>query len=722
MRKNTLRLRVAALSIFLMALDPGNIQSQGVADPSKIILEVEGKADVTSADGSYVHVVFKARYGIVQPQEIAPTRQQYPGEVKEGQPFMIYLKYLDGQMVEGSASGLGHPVKLYDCSKPQKVYWQGAGQGRVEDRLANLGHIQGPMPDGSVSLDVRPGAFLFAPCDTPNADKQDWEDYASGLWQDQWPAATISYSDLHKLDKLDRTWTGLPALDIPGTHTTSSLHIRAIGSEDVEVILIPQDGYDKWMPKAGLDETKEGNQLRVTVELRKKGTDQKPLWTTADKITFQLVDTSKQPGTCLNWPPPKETKKPADFDLKIDRDKNPDLDVKPDGQSATSKKPDQQQMTIKISSYDWGGWSKLQVSVDLSNGQKGVHAHLQGKPSIEEVSIPKDDNNNHVADVWEVKGEPTDATADEDLLPKGDHNGDVLSYYEEYRGFQMSSRSTSMPYAEGRTIDWDHVRTDPSRKDIFIYNEGKLPLESFGVSGMAIHVLEVGEFIDESFTNGERQNPLVVNFNYGYAHLGKDEANMHVIRLINGVPPDDPTRLGEVYPAGDARTPKDAVAVYVNLNGLLACSFKEKEFDNELAHELAHACSVKHHGDDDYVAAEIFQRMTGGQFKPMQTQCGLTKKGTSAVCDVSVPQGQFSGAMQCIMRYHGSNGYYVQANGPFQWKDKNGQWVYGDLYGPTEEPGTIFCDNSSNSNIRFGPAMTGRGNCKEQFCVNDLKH
>jgi len=67
----------------------------------------------------------------------------------------------------------------------------------------------------------------------------------------------------------------------------------------------------------------------------------------------------------------------------------------------------------------------------------------------------------------------------------------------------------------------------------------------------------------------------------------------------------------------------------------------------------------------------------------------------------------------------------VQANGPFQWKDKNGQWVYGDLYGPTEEPGKIFCtrqDKSSSSNIRFGPALTGRGNCSEQFCVNDLKH
>ncbi len=724
MRKYAHRLVIAALSIFLMAVNSGNIQSQGVPDASNIILEVEGKADVTSEDGSFVHVVLKARYGIAPAQEIAPTRQQYPGEVKDGQPFMIYLKYLDGQMIEGSASGTGHSVKVYDCSKPKKVYWQGAGQGRVEDKLANLGHIQGPSPNGSVSLDLSPGAFLFTPCDTPNADNQDWADYASGLWQ-EWPAATISYSELHNLDKLNRTWNAPERFDIPGIHDTSTLHIRAVGSEDVEVVLIPQDGYEKWMPIAGLDETKAGNQLRVKVELRRKGTDQKPLWTTANKFTFQLVDTSHQPGTCLNWPPPEQTKWPADFDFKIDKDQNPDLDVQPDGQSATSKKPDLQQMSIWISSYDWGGWSKLQVSADLSNGQKNVAAKLQGQPGVKEVSIPKDDNNNHVADAWEVTGESTDAMADEDSSPTGDHNGDVLSYYEEYRGFHISSQITPVPYIEGRTLDRNHVRTDPGRKDIFIYDKGNLGLGYFAASGMAIHGLQKDEFTKVDVNDPKKENSLVVNFNYGYAHLGDDKANMHVIQLIDGVPPDDPSRLGEAYPGPDPSTPKKVVAVYINRGGLKACKFGDKELQNEIAHELAHACSVKHHGYGDYNAAEIFQSMPGGQFKPMRTECGLTKEGTPANCYVSVPHGQFSGTMQCIMRYHGSNGYYEKANGPFRWIDKNGQWAQGDLYGPTEEPGKIFCtgdDDTSNPNVKLGPAMKGWGNCSEQFCVNDLKH
>jgi hypothetical protein len=724
MRKYTHRLLVAALSILLLAFNPRNSQSQGNQDASNIILEVEQKADVTGNDGE-LHVVLKGRYRIVRAKEIAPNRQQYPGEVKDGDAFRVYLRYLGGQMVEGSASGGGRSVKLYDCSKPEKVYWQGAGQGHVEDKLANLGRIQGPLSDGSISLDVRAGNFSFSPCDNPMAPQQDGVEFAEACWQDQWPVATISYSDLHKLDKLDRTWTGSPALDLPGCHSSISLHIRAIGAEDVEVVLIPQEGYDKWMPIAGLNEDKAGNQLRVKVELRKKGTDQKPLWTTANKFTFQLVDTSHQPGTCLNWPPPEQTKWPADFDFKIDKDQNPDLDVNPDGQSATSKKPDLQQMSIWISSYDWGGWSKLQVSADLSNGQKNVAAELEGRPGVKEVSIPKDDNNNHVADAWEVTGEPTDAMADEDSSPTGDHNGDVLSYYEEYRGFHTSSQITPVPYIEGRTLDRNHVRTDPGRKDIFIYDKGNLGLGYFAASGMAIHGLQKDEFTKVDVNDPKKENSLVVNFNYGYAHLGDDKPNMHVIQLNNGVPPDDPGRLGEVYPAGDPRTPKSAVAVYINRDGLLACKFQDKELKNEIGHELAHACFVKHHGDDDYEAAEIFQSVTGGQFKPMQTPCGLTKGGTPANCYVSVPQGQFSGPMQCIMRYHGSNGYYVQANGPFQWKDKNGQWVYGDLYGPTEEPGNVFCtrqDNSSSSNIRFGPALTGRGNCSEQFCVNDLKH
>lgn len=705
MRKYARRLLIAALSILFLALNSGNIQSQGVADPSKIILEVEGKADATSADGSYVHVVFRARYGIVPPQEIAPVRQHYPGEVKDGEPFMIYLKYLDGQMVEGSASGMGHPVKLYDCSKPKKVYWQGAGQGRVEDTLANLGHIQGPTPDGSVSLDVRPGAFLFAPCDTPNTDNQDWADYASGLWQDQWPAATISYSELHKLDKLDRTWTGSPALDIPGIHTTSTLHIRAVGSEEVEVILIPQEGYDKWMPIAGLSEDKPGNQLRVKVELRKKGTDQKPLWTTADKFTFQLVDTSHQPGTCLNWPPPEQTKSPADFDFKIDKDQNPDLDVKPDGQSATSKKPDLQQMSIWISSYDWGGWSKLKVLVDLSNGQP-VTAYLQNKPDTTQLKIPKDDNENHIADEWEKQFKDKNPKADDDKLEYQElAQGDGLSLYEEYRGFMVAGGA--------------HIRTDPNVPDLFVYDQDGLGTGLLDSSGLAVHIVERNQVFLETHPDPDVNN-LVINFNSNNeTSLGKQ----HAVWLKNANPGKG--MMGKDF--GGPGPPKTSQVVKVGMDAI-----KQEGYDHlyalvTISHELAHAANVWHHGDNDYRVSQIWKLKTDGTWADVPTppECANDKPGD--VCyGVAAQGGQESGVQDCIMRYE-QNNLYEWKDGEYRWRKGNG-FQRGGLYGDAQPSGTLYCRAVQGTGVNdrdHPPApLAGNatnGNCEAQFCTNDIK-
>ena len=56
--------------------------------------------------------------------------------------------------------------------------------------------------------------------------------------------------------------------------------------------------------------------------------------------------------------------------------------------------------SVKITSYDWGAYGKLKVTVDYDDGHE-ENAHVLGDTSKQELTIPKDDNGNHIADFWE---------------------------------------------------------------------------------------------------------------------------------------------------------------------------------------------------------------------------------------------------------------------------------------------------------------------------------
>lgn len=460
--------------------------------------------------------------------------------------------------------------------------------------------------------------------------------------------------------------------------------------EDVEAILIPQNGYERWMPQAGHDEDTPGNGLMVNVVLQKKDKPGEKPNAKAKSFKFELVGVSKEPGVCLNWPPKEKTKQSPDFDLKIDQDANPGLQVAPDGQSATTT-GDLQQSSVIVFSYDWGGWGSLKVTADLGN--QTVTAHLQNKPNVAELKIPKDDNGNHVADTWELSGELKDADVDLDTNPIGDHTGDALSYYEEYRGFMVQG---------------EHERTDPNRKDVFIYDMNHLGLGYFPLSGMSTHVLRKDEYTWVP-PSDPRQNGRVVNFNHGFAHLGDE----HVLLLVNGPAPDAPGVLGEAV--GGPGPPKMITGVYVDKAACLGSWWGDLEVQSHLGHELAHGCNVPHHGDGDYSPDDFWMKGQDGKWYPI---------GTPSKQEVSVRQGEHSGAMQCIMRHYRS-GYYEAGYGKYRWR-KPGEkvWTQGEEYGIAEIPGDMFCTGPDGAppNKRLGPAAPGRGDCSEKFCVNDLKH
>ena len=99
------------------------------------------------------------------------------------------------------------------------------------------------------------------------------------------------------------------------------------------------------------------------------------------------------------------------------------------------------------------------------------------------------------------------------------------------------------------------------------------------------------------------------------------------------------------------------------------------------------------------------------------------------MAEVAAQGGQESGVEKCIMRYTGRH-YFENAAGLFQWKKPDGAMQRGEKYGPPEDIGTYFCDKAQGDGINAPTGYhgvskagnAGKGDCKHQFCVNDMRH
>jgi hypothetical protein len=458
-------------------------------------------------------------------------------------------------------------------------------------------------------------------------------------------------------------------------------------SPEGEAEIIPPSEYTHWMPKAGDDEEKPGNTIKVEARIYKKGDPTKPSSKKA-RFKFELVDVSKEKGVCLNWP---EIAK-DDFDLKIEPKTNSSLKVDGDGQSARSA-AGLSESTVTITSHDWGAYGKLRVIAIFDDGSE-VNAHVKGDQSKYSLTIPKDDNVNHIADIWE-KLFPIgsyDAKADDDLYPIGDNSlGDGLSLYEEYRGFWIQGR---------------HEYTSPIQKDLFVFDRDELGTGDFALSGLTIQLIKVKEAGWES----TEPNPFVINHNRGLLTRGPQ----HILRIINA---EAEGYLGLTYGFG---TPKDIRIIKIDV---AKCDKQSPDWRlRTIAHELAHGCHVDHHGNSNYKASEleVLDPLSGSWLKS-------DEKGPFSVA----AQGQQeSGVEKCIMRYCGEI-LYENPKGEWRWKKPpTGEWQRGEFYGEGEDTGHIFCDDPKGTGVNAPQGYQGvskagnatKGNCKGQFCVNDNKH
>jgi len=366
---------------------------------------------------------------------------------------------------------------------------------------------------------------------------QDWGFSASG--RAAFRPEPIVESQTTEEYKSQRTMQGSAALEYTLTYEREPTNLEA-------VIVVPGEGeYERWLPEAGRDEDSIGNQLRVETELRYKD---RPDETPFEKATFRfrLTETSREPGVCLNAPAKDQAK--DTFDLKIDQDCNPDLEVGDEGQSASTTEP-ARGAGVTISCYDWGAYGRLQVTATTEDGRLLV-AHLDGQPEQEQLTIPRDDNDNHIADSWEenegVLGKNYPAGWDGSPIPrKQESDGDGIALYEKYRGFEFGTGSRVR-----------HERLVALAKHVFVYDPDGIVLSTTAdprsVESSLPRVSQCRvRFVDGTHWTGPGESgsdKRLVNFNTsGFGHA----VDQHAIdvRLDASATPIDPPEWAAAYAA-----------------------------------------------------------------------------------------------------------------------------------------------------------------------------
>jgi len=501
------------------------------------------------------------------------------------------------------------------------------------------------------------------------------------------------------------------------------------GEEDVEAVIETPKDYENWQPAAEKTEDKAGPMpVIVNVRLHKKGEKDKPANRRA-RFKFELVDTTKEKGVCLNWPADKAQ---DTYDLRIEQDKNKDLEVLDDkeGQKAKTKK-NASGAAVTISCFDWGAFARLKVTAILDDGYGSeVLAYLDSDKSKHELEIPKDADDNYIADVWEKKNGVYGGYAedDKDTEPEGDgDSGDGLTLYEEYRGFMENGK---------------HIFGDPKKKDLFICNKigqmAELGISVFeNISGLAVHSkLKPGGRSGP----GELDASRIINLNHtNMAHI-VDQHGVFIEKGDEGLTSEAEGTEGYENINGPPKTCKKAKIG----KGLLGREYSAYERASTVAHELLHSCSVWHHGRGDMGVRKfqtktdaagvkrifIFNVDADGNAVGAGTAIILYKE-TGGAADPDDPvalagfklwvgskQGQHSGDTDCVMRYDCAHVYLNNA----------GRYVG---FGDPEEFGLSLCTNGQGTGVnepgrkpepRYGNATAGKGDCKKQICVNDKYH
>jgi hypothetical protein len=305
-----------------------------------------------------------------------------------------------------------------------------------------------------------------------------------------------------------------------------------------------------------------------------------------------------------------------------------------------------------------------------------------------EVKIPRDENNNDIADSAPQDAAGAAGNTDNDNNPIGDaaHPGDGLTNYEEYRGFIVGGGAR--PKA--------HRRTDVNNKDVFIYDEDNLGTGFLNQTGLTIHLLYDEDLFD-------RTARRVINFNRCNNARHGSGNDQHGIwlrrRAIAGV-------YGRA--CNGPGLPRDVTHVCINQALCTAVTEHPNQLNTTLAHELGHAINIRHHGQ-------------GGKHN-----CGgMAETETNGL--------QTSGDGTCVMRYDNYANAWCHG-APHHRHAIPQNALANDGATNVEASGTTYCNSANATGVNVQADLmpvplapvpvivtnnATRGDCQHQIRVKD---
>ena len=331
-----------------------------------------------------------------------------------------------------------------------------------------------------------------------------------------------------------------------------------------------------------------GSHLKIKARLQSE--DGGAVRAKVEVFTFALVETSREPGVCMNYPLLSAA--------AAGRTGAPDMKFLPTGGTDADRQelelppalddPDHPHAEAQVDCFDFGAWSDLWVTAELADG-RSITGHLKGDPAAIMMPLPKRTGASCIADAWKEQHGLTTAGDNDDAetLPSaGKVPGDGFTLYEEYRGFVENVR---------------HFRGDPKKIDFFVRNyiggDAQAGIDLFaGLTGAAVH----SRLRDAEFDPEKR----VMNANHD---RGVHRVDQHGVYLRTQAGRDGAVAK---FSTGSLRgRPRLCLEIAVQPRGA-ATSVTTSEnvpvadlvfaYDRAIAHELLHAVGVEHHGDRDY--------------------------------------------------------------------------------------------------------------------------
>jgi len=508
----------------------------------------------------------------------------------------------------------------------------------------------------------------------------------------------------------------------------------------------PGASYADWRPEGNLETPDQGGPrpLRLKATLRPKSESPTPEQLAAmppvRRFRFELADTSREPGVCMNWPSPAGEsfpKEDPEFDLRFIATIPQAMELSPKKTKAGVKPlpgedPDLPSAWVLLECFDFGAHANLQVYADLADGRVIVGHMKVGEDKRYLIPIPDRPLGSLVARKWRDDQQVTGPDSDDvDDQPEGDgQKGDGFSVYEEYRGFRVNGA---------------HVSLDPEVKDLFVrnFNGGPVTAACRALEARTAAGGRKGLKVHEKLVAGEWHGSRVMNFNRSANSPRSSEEPQHCLLLIPGSAAGD-TVISYADIARRPWRPKNTERVIIHPN------------DNTvetIVHEIAHAIGVQHHGNSDYWAQWIVLELRaadGTVRRRFFEQAMESDAETGTLTPVGVPLfirvfregrseeilpdqstnaplpapkrrfiahrgGQHSGEESCFMRYNCA-GAYIPKGLPLD-RIIAPRTIVID---PTGSDYYTFCKGCQGTGVnpkRFGHA--DRGDCLDQLCVRD---